>query len=78
MVVSILWKLAWHFLVPAKLVLKKEFRSFPAQGSLGSDSKVHDVFRNKDSPSTSGRQPKAILIFKLCMYVYTLTYMYYR
>jgi hypothetical protein len=33
-IASIIWKCAWHLLVPGKLVLREEiFRSVPAQGT---------------------------------------------
>jgi hypothetical protein len=48
------------------LALREEtFRLVPAQESqepLGSVSEVHGVFSNRELPSTSGGQPRAITI----------------
>ena len=38
------------------------FSSFPAEGLPSSVSEVHDVFSNRDIPSTSGGQPRALAI----------------
>ena len=51
-----------------KAVLRKEaFRSIPVHWPLGQASKVHDVFSNRGSPSTSGEEPwtEAIVVMLL-------------
>ena len=46
---AFLWKLAWHLLVPEKVVFREEaFRSVPAQGPLGPVSEVQGAFSNRD------------------------------
>lgn len=59
----LLWKFAWQFTVPSRLVLKEEtFRSIPAQGTLGPVSGVHCFFSNKESPSSFDGQRRATAI----------------
>lgn len=65
LIASLLWKVAWHLLVPKKLSPQGEgFQISSSSGALGpgSGSKLHDDFSNEDLSSTSEGQPGAIAI----------------
>lgn len=61
-IASPLWKFAWWLLVKLKLAQGEAFMPISSHGPLGLESEVCTVFSNKVLPSTSGEQPKSIVI----------------